>query len=652
MVIFSTGTLLLLYKKSGDRVVYLFFIFLQCIITSVNASYLESYEVLPMMATVVFIISGNFIGPTLIHFLLLFPRPLRNYHRLRIFLWIFYIITGVFMLFSSFQFITEWRNGSLFGPVFMKLNTTGIWTLNILFFLAAIITFIQFKTNKNTLVRNQVILLFIGIFFSLFLVIFLALFYQWLNELNNRVPFVFPMINTINRVILVACILVAILRFRIWNIEVVLKKVLLYLVATAVIILTNLLLLYLVDLFTLHETNATRFIVLAIAVIVFLMLRDRLQRLIDRVFHREVYDSATVVNDFEEKIAGTYRIEDLNSKIARGLDDIFHFKTFILNLRKEGLTYESTSSTGYDSQNNNSEFIIDKEFENRLIKAKVFSPGELEDQEILPVISGSELIVPLKKEDEPFGFFVCGPKKSERIYSMQDIRVLSLIARRVIALFHTAALYEKDLDRQLMLERERARISEDMHDDIGASLTRIALMSDMVKNRDDVGDGARKWLGYINESSRGIMEEMNQIIWALNPKNDNLEGLVAYIRRFAFEYLEPSKIRCTFDLPGDLPVRALSVEVRRNVYLVVREALHNAIKHSGATQIDLRLNVEDFGLKISIKDNGKGFEPDKLELHGNGLINMKKRMNDIGGKIDINSKPGEGTEIKLELNIP
>jgi signal transduction histidine kinase len=148
------------------------------------------------------------------------------------------------------------------------------------------------------------------------------------------------------------------------------------------------------------------------------------------------------------------------------------------------------------------------------------------------------------------------------------------------------------------------------------------------------------------------MEEMNQIIWALNPKNDNLEGLVAYIRRFAFEYLEPSKIRCTFDLPGDLPVRALSVEVRRNVYLVVREALHNAIKHSGATQIDLRLNVEDFGLKISIKDNGKGFEPEKLELHGNGLINMKKRMNDIGGKIDINSKLGEGTEIKLELNIP
>ena len=154
------------------------------------------------------------------------------------------------------------------------------------------------------------------------------------------------------------------------------------------------------------------------------------------------------------------------------------------------------------------------------------------------------------KDDQPYGFFLCGPKKSEKTYSLQDIRVLSLIAKRVIALFHTAGLYQKDLDRQLMLERERARISQDMHDDVGASLTRISMLSDLVKNRTDITGEARQWLGQISDTSRGVMEEMNQIIWALNPKNDTLEGLVAYLRRFAYEYLEPTTVDCVFRPSG------------------------------------------------------------------------------------------------------
>ena len=148
-------------------------------------------------------------------------------------------------------------------------------------------------------------------------------------------------------------------------------------------------------------------------------------------------------------------------------------------------------------------------------------------------ITNAELIVPLVKEDQPYGFFLCGQKKSEKSYSMQDIRVLSLIAKRVIALFQTAQLYQKDLDRQLMLERERARISQDMHDDVGASLTRISILSDLAKNKTEVAGETKQWLGQISDTSRDVMEEMNQIIWALNPKNDTLEGLIAYIRRFA-----------------------------------------------------------------------------------------------------------------------
>jgi len=226
-----------------------------------------------------------------------------------------------------------------------------------------------------------------------------------------------------------------------------------------------------------------------------------------------------------------------------------------------------------------------------------------------------------------------------------------LIAKRVIALFQMAALYQKDLDRQLMLERERARISQDMHDDVGASLTRISMMSDLEKNRTDIGVGSRQWLGQISDTSRGLMEEMNQIIWALNPKNDNLEGLVTYLRRFAFEYLEPTAISCVFDLPGELPNQALSVEVRRNVYLVVREALHNVVKHAGATKVQISLVMNQNGFRILIKDDGKGFDPGRLEFPGNGLVNMKKRMNDIGGEIVIKSEVDLGTEIELIVSL-
>jgi signal transduction histidine kinase len=286
-----------------------------------------------------------------------------------------------------------------------------------------------------------------------------------------------------------------------------------------------------------------------------------------------------------------------------------------------------------------------------LLRSKVFSPGELANAPAWPVIEKFDLVVPMIHDGKPYGFFLCGQKKSEKSYSIQDIRVLSLIAKRVIALFQTAALYQKDLDRQLMLERERARISQDMHDDVGASLTRISILSELAKNKPDITGETKHWLSQISDSSRSVMEEMSQIVWALNPKNDTLEGLVAYLRRFANEFLEPTMVSCIFDLSEELPKKALNVEIRRNIYLVVREALHNVVKHSGALRVDLTLKVEDNRFMISIKDDGKGFDPDKLEFPGNGLINMRKRMNDIGGEIVIKSAPGFGTEIQLFVSL-
>jgi signal transduction histidine kinase len=551
------------------------------------------------------------------------------------------------LLLFSILYIHDWIEGSLFSPFFHILNKLSLWIFSITFLIAVGIAISQYISLKDTFFRNQLRILIIGIILSPAIGIAAVISYDALQKFFDGTLYLLPLLNSISRIFLTGCILIAILRYRIWEIELVLKKALLYLGATAIIILSYLLLIYLVDILTIEETKVTRFIILAVSVIIFLVLRDRLQRLIDRLFHRETYDSATVVAEFEEKLAGGYRIEDLGTRILDRIDEIFHLKSFLLCLKKEGKNYVPAFARGGDGLFTEQEFQITGEFENKLFRSKVFSPGELAYVPAMPGIEKADLVVPMIHDGMPYGFFLCGPKKSQKSYSVQDIRVLTLIAKRVIALFQTAALYQKDLDRQLMLERERTRISQDMHDDIGASLTRISMMSELVKNREDVGEGARQWLGQISGTSRGLMEEMNQIIWALNPKNDNLEGLISYIRRFAFEYLEPVAIKCSFGLPDQLPQTALSVEIRRNVYLVAREALHNVVKHSGATGVDLTLKVEDSKFKILIKDNGKGFDSDNLEFPGNGLVNMKKRMKDIGGEILIRSEPGSGTEIEL-----
>ncbi len=651
MILFSVASLILLYKKPQDKAVLLFYIFLQCILITVNASYLNEKDPYSMLATIAFILCGPFLAPVLIHFQLIFPKPSKIIIRYKNLPLLFYLIGAISAIGTSILYIQEWTEGILFSPVFHDFNRISLWWLTVTFILAIATAIYQYVTIKDTLSRNQLKILLTGALFTLVLGIFGALFYESFQKFGDEFPLLIPLINGITRLILIGCILIAIFRFRIWNIEVVLKKALLYLGATFIIIMTYLLVLFFADILTIRETKATRFIILAFSVITFLMLRDRLQKFIDRIFHRETYDSATVVSDFEEKLAGIYQPDELKSGIVARLDEIFHFRSFGLILKKSGQTYEPVFFQGIIDQNIICDFQTSQEFERMLLRSKVFSPRELEQKPAFLENTGGELVIPMIKDNQPFGFFLCGPKKSERSYSMQDIRVLSLIAKRVIALFQTSALYQKDLDRQLMLERERTRISQDMHDDVGASLTRISMMSDLVKNRIDVGDGARQWLGQISGTSRSLMEEMSQIIWALNPKNDNLEGLLTYVRRFAFEYLEPTSLECVFDLPEEIPDRVLGVEVRRNVYLVVREALHNVVKHAGATKVQISLVINQNGFRILIKDDGKGFDPGKLEFPGNGLVNMKKRMNDIGGEIMIRSEVDAGTEIKLSVSM-
>ena len=194
----------------------------------------------------------------------------------------------------------------------------------------------------------------------------------------------------------------------------------------------------------------------------------------------------------------------------------------------------------------------------------------------------------------------------------------------------------------------RDRISADMHDDLGAGITTIRLYSEMARERLDVKDVPE--LEKISSSANELLNNMNAIIWSMTTENDNLENVVAYIRSYAQEFLDDTGITCSVILPEKIPTLQVAGEMRRNIFLVVKEALNNVVKHADATEVIIRLNVVDKGLKLDICDNGKGIQPDKIREFGNGLKNMKRRMQTMGIQFDLQSDD-QGTAISLYRRV-
>lgn len=205
------------------------------------------------------------------------------------------------------------------------------------------------------------------------------------------------------------------------------------------------------------------------------------------------------------------------------------------------------------------------------------------------------------------------------------------------------------LEREHELEKERIRISRDMHDEVGSNLTEIAILSELVKRNVYKPDEAVMHLNSISGQIAEIIDNISQIIWAINPKNDPLESLISYIRNFAKSFLDKANIECSFEITENIPEHHISAEVRRNVFLVVKEALNNIVKHSGASLVKLHLNAEVDKMEIKIIDDGKGII--KRREHGNGLTNMQKRIEEINGIFILTSEPGKGTSISITVQL-
>lgn len=209
------------------------------------------------------------------------------------------------------------------------------------------------------------------------------------------------------------------------------------------------------------------------------------------------------------------------------------------------------------------------------------------------------------------------------------------------------------LEHQRAMEKERSRISSDMHDEVGASLTHIAITSELLKkslSRSGENE-VHEFVEDISGTAREVIDSISEIIWAINPRNDSLDNLIAYIRQYAGKMFEVTPIRCRFNFPENIPLQTLTAEVRRNIFLVVKETLNNILKHAGAQEVQLTIDIQGNDLEISIQDNGKGFCAKDISRFGNGLINMKKRMEDIGGYFGIHSHPGEGTRITITVRL-
>jgi ligand-binding sensor domain-containing protein/signal transduction histidine kinase len=217
------------------------------------------------------------------------------------------------------------------------------------------------------------------------------------------------------------------------------------------------------------------------------------------------------------------------------------------------------------------------------------------------------------------------------------------------------------LGQREAMERERMRIARDMHDEIGSRLTRISYFSELalqekVPSRDS--------LHSIAHTIRDLLQTLDEIVWAVNPQNDTLENLAAYLGYFVTEYLHNTSMECKLNIPPNLPVIPLTAETRHNVFLAFEEAVSNALKHSGASCLSVAMSQADGKFEIRVADNGHGFDPhadpaavDKngappaRTRRGNGLLNMAHRLESVGGEARIESHRGQGTVVAFRLLI-
>jgi ligand-binding sensor domain-containing protein/signal transduction histidine kinase len=211
------------------------------------------------------------------------------------------------------------------------------------------------------------------------------------------------------------------------------------------------------------------------------------------------------------------------------------------------------------------------------------------------------------------------------------------------------------LEQDRMLEQERTRIAQDLHDIMGARLCRISFLSEHVRRSEAVPGELREQIRSLSDDSREVLRSLDEIVWAVNPEKDTLEHLVSYIAQYAQDYFRRTGIELDLEIPGRLPVQPLTSQSRHHLFLAVHEALTNILKHSGATRTKITMTCHATDFEIAVSDNGAGFDPQTGDSNsassaagfGNGFGNMRRRIGELGGSFVLESQPRNGTTIRF-----
>ena len=232
-----------------------------------------------------------------------------------------------------------------------------------------------------------------------------------------------------------------------------------------------------------------------------------------------------------------------------------------------------------------------------------------------------------------------------------QVSLLSLCGVVILISLRLTAQLALQCNEQRLLQKERARIAREIHDDIGARMTQLVLDGEEAQS-ELTNDAAsiESRLNHICEEARGLLATMDEILWAVNPQRDTLRDFAAYVCKYAQKFLKPTPIQCLLDVEPAISAAAFSLPLRRSLFMAIKEALNNAVKYSAATELRLQIQWQNERLVVVVADNGKGFDPAKVTPDRNGLTNMAQRLREIGGRCEVASRPGQGCHV--EFSIP
>lgn len=354
-----------------------------------------------------------------------------------------------------------------------------------------------------------------------------------------------------------------------------------------------------------------------------------------------LYRDSLISSDKEQKIAeleSRYEASRKDNEIERLNNEQ---KIRLLEIEKQKAIIAGNTAIALQRQNEIDLLSKSKELQEVKIRQQT---EELEKQGLVAKTNAQQLQL-REKENQ---------LKGKQLANQKTIRNLLAIGIFLLALLGLVWLnryqLKKKLEQQKNMQEMRNNISRDLHDDIGASLSNINILNELAKRNMGQPDKSKGYLSKASDDIQRISESLSDIVWNINPKYDDLQNLFIRMKRYAADMLDGKNINGEFDFPDNIPDISLSMTQRRDLYLIFKEAINNLTKYSKANNAEVRVVAKENRIELLVKDNGKGFDRKSIQS-GNGLQNMEQRAKAIGADIDIFSKPGEGTTIKMEMKI-